>query len=200
MRHIVAVVMILLLIIPGSAAAAPRGDQAGNGEDNPAAGDRQQVRAGENETSGVQQRAAENTTLREEENLPDGNRVRLAVHALLATENRTGGIGLNVSAVAREIDNSVRATTRAEEQIRARNDLLRFLFGGDEDAARLIREETQRNFERAAELRRSIGDCTCDGETRTMLQEQIRAIEQEQECLMTLANEEMQNRGLLGWL
>ena len=123
----------------------------------------------------------------------DQNRVRLAVHALLAAENRTGGIGRDVSIIAREFDNSV------EEQIRARHGLVRFFFGGDEDAARLIVEEAQRNRERVTELRQSIGNCTCDDGTRTMLREQVRTIEQEQDRLSALAEEEMRARGLFSW-
>lgn len=231
MRRIIAVVMILFLVLPGFAAAAPGGEEAGNSEGNPAAGDRQQVRAEENETAGEQQQVAENTTTSGEENVPDRNRVRteenetagerqraaenatpggerntpdrnqvrLAVHALLAVENRTGGIGENVSAIAREINNSVQATDRAREQIQARHSIMRILFGGDRDAARLIRDEAQQNLERAAELRLSIGNCTCDNETRTMLQEQIRTIEQEQERLLALADAEFQHRGLIPW-
>ncbi len=236
MKRIIAAVMIVFLVLPGFAAAAPGGEQTGNGEENPAAGDRQLVRTEENETSGdrvqqrvadnttlqggefvpdrqrmrteenetsgdrVQQRVADNTTLRGEEFAPDLNRVRLAVHALLGVENRTGGIGQNVSAIAREVNNSVRKTLEAEEQIRARHGFMRFLFGGDAEAARLIEEETQQNRERATELRRLIENCTCDEETRTMLREQVRTIEQEQERLAALAGGELQNRGLLGWL
>ncbi|MDV2481509.1 hypothetical protein F8E02_05710 [Methanoculleus sp. Wushi-C6] len=200
MKRIIAVVMTLFLILPGfAAAAAPWGEQAGS--DNPGPGDQERVRAEENSTAGdrVQQRIAENATPRGEEGAPDRDRVRSAVHALLAAENRIGGIGADVSAVAREIENSVRATTPAEEQIRTRNHFIRFLLGGDKEAARMIGEEARQNLERTAELRRAIGNCTCDDEARTMLREQIRAIEWEQKRLETLAEEELQNRGLLSW-
>ncbi|MDK2889883.1 MAG: hypothetical protein PWR21_515 [Methanoculleus sp.] len=227
MKRIIAAAMIVFLLLPGFAAAAsgsygsPGGEQVGNGETNTTPGgelrvragenailraeesvlDRDRVRIGENETSGDRVRASENTTPRWEEHIPDRDRdrVRLAVHALLGAENRTGGIGENVSAIAREINNSVRKTFEAEEQIRTRHGFMRFLFGGDAQAARLIEEEAQRNQERATELRRLIENCTCDDETRTMLREQVRTIEQEQDRLRTLANEEMQVRGLFSW-
>ncbi len=35
------------------------------------------------------------------------NEVRIAVHTLLSMEDRTGGIGQNISALAREFNNSV---------------------------------------------------------------------------------------------
>ncbi|WP_214020476.1 hypothetical protein [Methanoculleus sp.] len=225
MKRIIAAAMIVFLLLPGFASAAsgsygsPGGEQVGIGETNTTPGgeqrirveenatlpaeenvpDRQRVRTEENETSGDRVRAAENTTPGWEENVPDRDRVRLAVHALLGAENRTGGIGQNVSAIAREVNNSVQKTFEAEEQIRARHGFIRFLFGGDVQAARLIEEEAQRNQERATELRRLIGNCTCDNETRTMLQEQVRTIEQEQDRLKTLASEEMQVRGLFSW-
>ncbi|KUK63384.1 MAG: hypothetical protein XE10_0612 [Methanoculleus marisnigri] len=201
MKRIIAAVMIVLLVLPGFAAAASGGEQTGNGEGNPAAGDRQLVRIEENETSGdrVQQWVAENTTPGGKEFTSDRNRVRLAVHALLAAENRTGGIGQNVSAIAREVNNSVEKTLAAEEQIRTRHGFMRFLFGGDAEAARLIEGEAQRNRERVTELRQSIENCTCDAETKTMLREQVRTIEQEQDRLSALAEEEMRARGLFSW-
>ncbi|ABN56458.1 MULTISPECIES: hypothetical protein [Methanoculleus] len=224
MKRIIAAVMIVFLLLPGFAAAAPGngslgGEQVGNSETNTTPGgeqwvgaeenttlraeenvpDRQRVRTGENETAGDRVRASENTSPRWGEDVPDRNRVRLAVHALLGAENRTGGIGENVSAIAREINNSVQKTFEAEEQIRARHGFMRFLFGGDAEAARLIEEEAQRNRERAAELGYLIGNCTCDDATRAMLQEQVRTIEQEQDRLRVLASEEMQVRGLFSW-
>lgn len=199
MKRIIAVMTILFLVLPGFVAAAPGGEQAGDGKEHPVAGDRQQMRAEENEAAGERQRVAFSTTPGGDEIVPEQNRVRLAVHALLAVENRTGGIGKNISAIAREINNSVQVTCRAEEQIRARHSFMRFLFGGDRDAARLIEEEAQRNLERAVEFRRAIGNCTCDNETRTLLQEQIRTVEQEQVRLMALADAEFRHQGLLVW-
>jgi hypothetical protein len=128
------------------------------------------------------------------------NRVRLAVHALLAMENLTGGIGRNVSQIAREFNNSVQATIRAEERIQTRNWLVRFFIGGDEEAAGNIEQETNRNRERIQELRRLREECDCDEEIRAMLQEQIQNMEQEQNRLQQLAQNEKANKGLFGWL
>ena len=202
MRRIIAAVMIAFLVLPGFAAAAPGGHGAragepiGNGETNATPGEELGVKMVEN-------RIAENETPRQDQNRTrveggdrDQNRVRLAVHALLAAENRTGGIGRDISAVAREFNDSVRMTLAAEERIQARHGFMRFLFGGDGDAARLIADEAQRNRERVTELRQSIGNCTCDEETRAMLREQVRTIEQEQDRLSALAEEELQHRGL----
>jgi hypothetical protein len=128
------------------------------------------------------------------------NRVRLAVHALLAMENLTGGIGRNVSQIAREFNNSVQATIRAEERIQTRNWLVRFFVGGDEEAAGNMEQEVNRNRERIQELRRLREECDCDEEIRAMLQEQIQNMEQEQNRLQQLAQNEKANKGLFGWL
>jgi YesN/AraC family two-component response regulator len=131
--------------------------------------------------------------------LKNQNQVRLAVYALIAAENRTGGIGQNVSAIAREFNNSVRQTIQAEEQIQARSGLMRFLLGGNMTAARILEQETLQNQERIMELNMLIANCTCDDETRALLQEQVQTIEQEQVRLQILAQQEKKDRGIFGW-
>lgn len=128
------------------------------------------------------------------------NRVRLAVHALLAMENLTGGIGRNVSQIARQFNNSVQATIRAEERIQMRNMVLRFLFGGDEVAAGEIEQEVIQNQQRIQHLRQLMNQCDCEEQVRAMLQEQIQNMEQEQTRLQQLAQNEKKSKGLFGWL
>jgi phosphatidate phosphatase PAH1 len=128
------------------------------------------------------------------------NRLREAVHVLLAMENLTGGIGRNVSQIAREFNNSVQATIRAEERIQTRNMLIRFFFGGDEVAAGETEQEVNRNRLRIQELKRLMQECECDEEIRAMMQEQIQNMEQEQNRLQELAQNEKKSKGLFGWL
>jgi hypothetical protein len=128
------------------------------------------------------------------------NRVRLAVHVLLNIENLTGGIGKNVSAIAREFNNSVQATLNAEERIQTRNSIMRFLFGGDESAAANLTAEVAQNQLRVQELNQLRNQCDCDNETKAMMQEQIQEMEQEQTRLQELAQNESKSKGLLGWL
>ncbi len=133
--------------------------------------------------------------------LKNQNQVRIAVHALLAAENRIGGIGPQVSAIAREFNNSVMATIQAEERIRERSWFKRLLLGGNVTAAEIIQRETERNRERIELLNRLIANCTsCDPEMRSLLQEQVQIMEQEQQRLRELAEQEDRDRGLLGWL
>jgi hypothetical protein len=217
MKQMIALAVIALLLIPGVAAAAPGNGNAAIGAQNQqgdGAGDvalefQQQERdrarnvteihASIQERQRILDQQVENASPAEQAVLRNQNQVRLAVHALLAAENRTGGIGENVSAIAREFNNSVMRTIRAEEQIQERSGMVRFLFGGNMTAARILEEETVRNRERAQELTMLIANCTCDDETRTLLQEQVRTMAQEQNRLSEVSRHEREDRGIFGW-
>ena len=128
------------------------------------------------------------------------NQVRLAVHALLAMEDVVGGIGKNVSAIAKEFNNSVQATIRAEERIQTRNRIARFFAGGDNKAGEEIEQEVNQNQQRIQELKQLREQCECGEEVKSMFQEQIQSMEQEQNRLQELAQAEKKSKGLFGWL
>jgi hypothetical protein len=128
------------------------------------------------------------------------NKIRVAVHALLGAENLTGGIGGQVSQIAREFNNSLKNTTSAEERIHARDWFSRFFFGGDEVAAADMEAELERNRDRLQNLTNLLEGCDCDQEVKAMLQEQVQNLQQEQERLRELAQQEKQSKGLFGWL
>ena len=127
------------------------------------------------------------------------NRVRLAVHALLAMEDLAGEVGPRISQVAREFDSSVQATIRAEEKIQTRSALARFFAGGDSEAAEDIESKVTQNRERIQELQQLREECT-NSEVRAMMQEQIQNMQNEQTRLNNLAKAEQKSKGLLGWL
>lgn len=128
------------------------------------------------------------------------NEVRLAVHTFLALGEMDGGIGKNVSAIARTFNNSIRTRLQAEEQIQNRPGWLRFVAGGDEAAAETLFQNLNRTCDQIREMQRLVENCTCDNETRTLLQDQLRVMEEEQERLRALADNETADRGLLGWI
>jgi DNA-binding transcriptional MerR regulator len=128
------------------------------------------------------------------------NKVRLAVHSFLAMEDMIGGIGRNVSQIAREFNNSVMATIRAEEKIQDRNWFARVFAGGDDQAAGELEREVNTNRERIQQLKQLREQCNCTEEIRTMMQEQIQNMEQEQNRLQQLAQTEKQSKGIFGWL
>ena len=138
------------------------------------------------------------------------NTVREAVHALLSMEDlltteelvrgNSKGIGPQVSAIAREFNNSVDKTIQAEEKIQKRNKLVKFFFGGDEEAAENILQETNKNQEKIQQLKNLYQDCDCDAEVKNIIQEQIQNIEREQNRLGQLAQKEKSNKRIFGWL
>jgi len=128
------------------------------------------------------------------------NGMKIAVHSLLAMENLTGGIGEQVSAIARDFNNSVQSTLNSEERIERRNSLKRFFVGGDEKAAEEIVQEVNKNQERIEKLRDLKESCECDEEVKAILQEQIESMEQEQNRLKELSQKEKKTKGIFGWL
>lgn len=137
----------------------------------------------------------------EQKILQNQNQVRLAVHALLEMENRSGGIGQQVSAIAREFNNSVQATINAEEKIQRRSAIARFFAGGDEASANELEQETVKNQARIQIMTQLKDQCTdCSSEAKLLLEEQIQIMQQEQTRLRGVAEKEKSSKGLFGWI
>ena len=132
------------------------------------------------------------------------NRVRLAVHSLLAMENLIGGIGPEVSKIASEFNNSLGKTIITEEKIQNKNRIIRFLLGGDKESAELMMQEVIQNKDKVEQLKQLMEECDCDERVKDMLKEQIINIETEQDRLELLAKIEEGYKGLFdrlfGWL
>ena len=128
------------------------------------------------------------------------NQARLAVHALLAMENLTGGIGPQISAIANQFNNSVQATIRLEERIQNRSGFARFFTGGDNEAGQQLEQETNQNQLRLQQIEQLKEQCPCDEETRILMQEQIKLMQNETTRLQLLAQNEQKSKGLFGWL
>lgn len=128
------------------------------------------------------------------------NQVRAAVHTLLAMEDREGGIGENISAIAREFNNSVQTRMMAEQQIQERQGLTRVLFGGDQEAAAVLCEHLNQTTEQIRTMQRLVENCTCDNQTRTLLMEHLAVMEEDQARLSALVQNETRDHGLFGWL
>lgn len=128
------------------------------------------------------------------------NQARLAVHAMLAMEDMVGNMGSTVSTVARQFNNSIQVTLKAEEKIQSRSGIVRFFAGGDNNAAEEINQQVIQNRNRIQELEQNMENCDCDEQVRVMLQEHIQSMEQEQNRLQQLAQSEKENKGLFGWI
>ena len=128
------------------------------------------------------------------------NRVRTAVHALLSMENLTGGIGKNVSAIARDFNNSIQSRGLLEERIQNRNFIVRMLFGGDEVAAAGLAKELNISDEKLANLQLLHDQCNCTADVKAELKSQIDDVEAEQARLKELVRVEKADKGWFGWL
>jgi len=128
------------------------------------------------------------------------NQVRLAVHALLASEDLLGGIGQEVSAIAREFNNSIQSSLNAEEKIQNRSALAKIFIGGNKEAANSLAGIVAQNQERIEQLTQLEQICPCDLAIKNILQDKINDLTQEQNRLQQLIQAEQKNRGIFGWL
>lgn len=127
------------------------------------------------------------------------NEVRLAVHALLASKDLVGGIGQQVSDIAKEVDHSVASTTNAEAKIHSRGFFSKLLFGGDTASAEVIAQEAAKNQTRIDSLTTLLADATITPEVKATLDAQIAALKAAQTRLQALADKEKSAWGLFSW-
>ncbi|MBP9749628.1 MAG: hypothetical protein KBD21_02765 [Candidatus Pacebacteria bacterium] len=89
----------------------------------------------------------------------------------------------------------------AEVRTQERSSIVRFFAGGDNEAADEIQQYASQNRETAREMLQLVETCTtCDDAARNTLREQVRAIDAEQERMLTLATRERESKGLFGFL
>jgi hypothetical protein len=144
-----------------------------------------------------------NATLRnvssgERDRIKNENEVRIAVTTLLDVEDLSGGIGRNVSAIARDFNNSASSVRKIEDRIHSRSSFVRLFFGGDREAARELANQTAQNDARIVELRQLINNASLNSEVRATIEDQVRIIQLEQERLQQLSKREQEDRGLFG--
>lgn len=207
-KLILAMLMVLVLIVPVFAAGdtIQNAEKKANGTDTLIASAHAQAAEGKNISairadiiakrqelkSEIKETKAAQKTIRENQ-----NEIRVAVHALLAVENRTGGIGKNVSAIAREFSNDVDKSEKAELKIQNRGRMVKRFFGGDSNSANAISQVVARDEERIAKLKALEAKCTeCNADTITLINEQITAIEAQNTRLQALATTEKETKGL----
>lgn len=141
-----------------------------------------------------------NKSEKEQKVLKNQNPVRLAVHALLEMKDEIGGIGQNVSAIAREFNNSIQSTIETEKKVQERSAFSRFFAGGDKKAGAELTAEVKLNKELIEKLKQLKEECGCGAEAKTLLEEQIQTMEVEQTRLQAMADKETKSKGLFGWL
>ncbi len=106
----------------------------------------------------------------------------------------------NVTRLETELRESLNTTTQAEIRIKERNQVIRFFIGGNDSAARQILRELEQNQDRIREMQQLIDQCNCSQDIQDLLREKLRETEQEQARLRTLAQQEIDDTGLVGWI
>jgi hypothetical protein len=128
------------------------------------------------------------------------NNVSAFVHILQNNSDQFGGIGPQVSQYAMQFNNSIQAEIQIQERIQTRNAIVRFFVGGDEVAAGELEQQVNQTQARIQEFQQLIQQCTCDPQVKELLQEQLQQMQQQQLQIHVLAQNELQDKGLFGWL
>lgn len=120
------------------------------------------------------------------------------VHSLLNVANRNGGIGAEVSAVARSQNESSSTTVSAMQKVEGRGSLRTFLFGSDYKSLSVIKSELATTTENIARLKAVLNQTT-DVTIRAELSAQISALETEQARLDAYVKVYEDHFSLFGW-
>jgi hypothetical protein len=136
----------------------------------------------------------------DQETVRQQNTVRLSIYTMLIYGVLDEGYGEEIVQLANDFNNSYKTQVQAEQHIQTRNEVMRLFAGGDESAAGDILAGNEQNQQRITRMQQLVATCDCDDETRLLLQEQLQVMEQDQLRLKEIANLELSEKGLLGWL
>lgn len=168
------------------------------------------TQSGKDDAAQLQQRISERKAelddetskenLAEQKTFKNQNGMKIAVHALLEARNYTGGIGEQVSQIAKEFDNSINKTIENEKKIDDRGNFTKALIGGNYRAAREIQNAVSANEARILILQNLIAGSDTSEDVKAVLNEQIQTLSEENARLNDVAGKEMGRTGLLGWI
>ena len=131
--------------------------------------------------------------------MKNANEVRLAVHALLASKDLLGGIGQQVSEIAKQMNDSVATTTNAEAQIESRGFFAKIFFGGAKKTAEVISKEVERNQKSIEKLKELLDRAALSADFQTALKAQITALEEAQARFQIITEKEQSRWGFFSW-
>lgn len=109
-----------------------------------------------------------------------------------------GGIGEEVSEVARQQRGAVEETEETLNQIDRRKGLAKFILGPNQEAIENMEAIRQRNQERIQELQELKNQVTDEADAEN-IQEMIQAVEDSNNVLGEKVQEELQSFSLFGW-
>lgn len=152
---------------------------------------------------------AEQTRLQEEAKLYDRKtrevfqyqeQMRIAVQALLASSDAMGNQGYQATQLGKQIQSNVEEALSAEVALKEKSALSKFFFGSNEADAQKALAVAEEMKQQVREMEQLIMMCeSCDGETRVVLQEQVRIMQEEQNRLQVLAQNEVGRKGIFGF-
>lgn len=124
----------------------------------------------------------------------------LAVNAIISAQNELSDMPQNISTMAYQINSSIENTTKAEEDIRSRNALVKAFMGGDAHAAEEIESVATQNQQKIKQINASIEASNYSVDIKSLLSGQIDVLQTEQERLINLSSAEKENKGVIGWI
>ena len=138
--------------------------------------------------------------VKDEQVIQNHTSLLIGVEALQLVHELVAVHGTNITGIKADLEDSINATTQAEIHIKDRNQIVRFFTGGDAVAARQIQREIDQNQDRIQEMQQLIDQCNCSQEVKDVLRDQIREMEQEQDRQRDLAQQELEDKGIIGWI
>jgi len=113
------------------------------------------------------------------------------------TENRE--VNEKLMTVAKQCNETAMNIQKAEERIEKRSKIMRILFGGDLKAAKELMQEKER-IQEQIQMLESVLNQTQNSYEREIIQEQIRTLQKEMEQIQEVAQQQEQEKGILGWI
>lgn len=141
----------------------------------------------------LQQRSGEASTSQEQEReqlrftTENENRVYLGAYAFMSARALLGASGDTLARIAGQVAASTTEALHAEERIQNRSVFTRFWAGAPDDVVALLARVSEENRARLEIMRQTLNSCPCDEETRTILREQLRLMQEEQVRLSQVA-------------
>ncbi|MGE5041697.1 MAG: hypothetical protein ACM3IJ_02230 [Candidatus Levyibacteriota bacterium] len=129
----------------------------------------------------------------------DQDRTMLGAKVLIQAREDNNELDSQVENLATQVKNTIQNTLKLEQQIRDRNFLMRLFWGGDKKTGQELYQITTQNKDRIREMERLVESCNCNEETKNLLREQLRIMDQEQMRLNNMAQEEIRKKGLFSW-
>jgi hypothetical protein len=130
----------------------------------------------------------------------DRLKTELALYSITIAAPVSGSNATQFISLANQINQSYAVADQAQTRIENRDPVTRFFLGGDTAAAETLLQLTDQNQDRIHLLEQELQNCDCNLTIRDQLQQQLVTLDQDQDRLKTLANQTLQDKGLLGGL